>query len=135
MAGQDNVFCGVSNQWGGLRSDTVVLVGTNGIAPAISVNLTNITKGTNETATFSIVATGEDTLSYRWLINSVTAWSTSNSLVFTGTTLAMSNRSVQCVVTSQWGSATSALARLYITNAIVTTPIAPARNLRTMFMQ
>ncbi|MDR3459932.1 MAG: immunoglobulin domain-containing protein [Verrucomicrobiae bacterium] len=93
--------------------------------PAIAAQPSGQTNAVGTTISFSVTATGSGTLNYQWLFNGANlAGAASNPLVIPGAQLT-NNGNYSVVVTNLFGSATSSIAVLLLTNAppaIVTPP-------------
>lgn len=94
-----------------------------GTTPSILTSPTNMTLGVGSNATFYVSAGGTSPLAYHWQTNGVWALdggllsgSLTNALTFTAVPLGYSNASVQCIITNTYGSATSTVAVLTVTN-------------------
>lgn len=85
--------------------------------PSITSDLTDQTVGTNTTATFSVTATGDGTLTYQWnWVGTNVTGATASSWTTPTTTLAMSNTAVYVGVTNAYGGVVSSTKHLYVTN-------------------
>jgi subtilisin-like proprotein convertase family protein len=94
------------------------------VKPTVTTQPTSQTAQVGDSATFSVMATGNPFPTYQWQRKAATATTftniagaTSSTLTIAGATLAMSNDQFQCVVSNRAGSVTSAVATLTVTPA------------------
>ncbi len=108
--------CKVTNGAGSVTSDPAYLiVGT--FPPTITAHPVQAFVGLNETATFSVTATGTKPLTYRWQRDSVDIPG-ANALSYTTPPIVLDDngRSYRCVVTNDYGTAISEAAVLSVTS-------------------
>jgi glucose/arabinose dehydrogenase len=102
---------------------------TAGQAPSITTHPANQTITVGGSATFTVVASGTDPLSYQWQRNSSNiSGATSTSYTLNNAQLSDSGAQFRCVVTNSFGTATSNQAQLTVTanNPPVANITAPA---------
>ena len=93
------------------------------VAPSITVSPQSTTVTEQTSATFSVVASGTPTLSYRWRRNGVNIPSaTAASYTLSNTSVADNGAQFDVVVTNSRGSVTSDPATLTVTPLIITVP-------------
>ena len=113
--------------WGGIGTNRVASFAQGippaGNGPAVTVQPASVTALTNSTVSFSLTATGDAPLSYQWQSNSVNLanvagyfGATAATLWVSNVTVAQSNWAFRCVVTNAFGSVTSQVATLTVTN-------------------
>jgi glucose/arabinose dehydrogenase len=104
--------------------------GTASQAPVVTQQPANLLVSVGQAATFSVSATGTAPLSYQWRRNGAAiSGATSTSYTLAATALADSGAVFSCVVTSPFGTATSADAKLSVTTdlppvAAISSPVA-----------
>lgn len=99
-----------------------------GVAPVITVNLSNATVTEPATATFTIAATGTGPLTYLWTKNSsVISGAIGSSYTTPATNVSMSGDKYQAVVSNPFGSAQSVIATLTVNPG---TPASPGITLQ-----
>ena len=128
MASQSGSYCClVTNAWGSVTSSVVSVLITNAVtnyAPAITVQPAGVTNSTVAGFTLNLTATGTPALAYQWLLNGTNlGGATTNSYSQVPATASQSG-SYCCLVTNAWGSVTSSVVSVLITNAV--TNYAPA---------
>ncbi|MEI7732990.1 MAG: Ig-like domain-containing protein [Verrucomicrobiota bacterium] len=122
----DTVAYSVASNGGPSRRGLIYVEGTNYVifqaaspAPSITSQPANLTVWQNDTASFSVTATGAAPLAYQWHWQGTSGsgsspnW-TNQTLVFTNTSLGYAG-SVWVVVTNAYGVVTSAVASLIVT--------------------
>ena len=112
---------------GGKLEGTTTGNGTLKIAPTITTQPQDVEVKENETATFTVNATGSEPLAYQWQqsTDNGQSWTeisgaTSDSYTTDAATLAMNNYQYQCVVSNSAGSVTSSAATLTVDPVSVT---------------
>ena len=107
---------------------------SQGTSPAITIQPVNRTVSVNQTATFTVAASGDAPLSYQWQRNHVNISGAPNSPSYTtpATTLADSGAQFRCIVTNPYGNATSNDATLTVVanqlpTASIDTPVTGTR--------
>ena len=115
--------CVVTNAYGSVTSAVVSVLITNAVfAPAITVQPVGVTNSTVAGFTLSLTATGTPALAYQWLLNGTNlSGATTNSYSQVPATVGQSG-SYSCVVTNAYGSVTSAVVSVLITNAVYSRP-------------
>jgi len=110
-----------------------------GTAPSITIHPVNQTVSVNQTATFTVAASGDTPLNYQWQRNGVNISGAPNSPSYTtpATTLADNGAQFRSIVSNAFGSATSNAATLtVVTNQLPTASIdTPAAGTRYTFDQ
>ncbi len=102
--------------------------GFGAVSPSITTQPQNKTVATGTNATFSVVATGQSPLAYRWSLNGTNLTNSAHISGATATTLTVSNVIISdagnygVVVTNSHGSATSSNAILTVGNAPTISP-------------
>jgi len=119
-------YCQVTNSVGTLSSSTATL--TVDFAPAITTQPSNQTVNPGQTATFSLVATGNPAPAYQWYKNGASIGSaTASSYTTPATTLLDNGTSFYCEVGNSVGSLSSSTATLTVSAgsapAITTQPL------------
>lgn len=106
----------VSNAAGSVPSASATLTVSVGQAPAIQIQPVGQTGSIGDTATFTVAASGAGTLSYRWYKNNIPLLSNATASVYTTPTLttALNGAVYKVVVTSSFGTVTSASATLTV---------------------
>ena len=111
-------YCAVGNTVGSVNSNKATLTvstATGETTPTITTQPVSLTVATEESATFSVTATGSGTLSYQWYKDG-TAISGATASSFTITAAASTDAGAYtCVVTNSVGSVTSSAATLTVT--------------------
>jgi len=132
-AGAGNYAVVITNAYGSVTSSKAIL--TFFAPPGITVQPTNQTVSAANTATFSVAANGETTLSYQWVFNGTNLISGATNAVLTLTNVQFANAgSYSVTVTNLYGSATSSNALLVVTvDHFVWAPIPSPRFLNTSF--
>ncbi|MBI5472802.1 MAG: carbohydrate-binding protein [Ignavibacteriae bacterium] len=98
--------------------------GASGSAPTISQHPSNQTVGLNQTATFTVSASGSEPLAYQWQKNTLTISGAMNSSYTTPpVSVADSGSTFRCVVSNSVGTVTSNSAMLAVTTAGGPTPV------------
>lgn len=89
---------------------------TANLVPVISTHPSSRTVSEGHPTTFSVSATGQEPITYRWQKNGVDiAGATSTSYILTATSMSDNGASFRAVVTNQFGSVTSNEATLTVT--------------------
>ena len=140
LVGGSTAYVGFTGGTGGLTAIQDILtwtyspmVGTS-VAPTITTQPLNQTVAAGQMATFSVVASGSIPLSYQWLENAgsgFTSISGANSGSYTtpATTSANSGATFKVTVTNSQGSATSNAATLTVTSAtLVSIAVTPTNS-------
>ncbi len=106
----------VSNAAGSITSNAATLTVTaTAVAPAITQQPASVTVTAGQTATFSVIATGTDPLTYQWLQGTTTiTGATSASYTTPATTTANSGTQYKVVVSNSAGNTTSNTATLTV---------------------
>ncbi|MBI2512902.1 MAG: immunoglobulin domain-containing protein [Opitutae bacterium] len=99
---------------------TLAVVGN---VPVIATQPASVSVNTGGSASFSVSATGEGTLTYQWKKNNVDIAGATNATYTLSSVASTDAASYSVVVTNSWGSTTSSLATLTIT-----TPPPPPSN-------
>ena len=115
----------VSNACGSVTSGVATLTVTNCNPPSISSQPSSVTCVTNSTTNFSITASGDSPISYRWQTNSVDvsngnhwAGASTSSLWISNTIAGDSNLLARCILSNSCGIITSSVATLTVTNGV-----------------
>ncbi|MBO1316847.1 immunoglobulin domain-containing protein [Acanthopleuribacter pedis] len=112
LANAGSYTCVVTNDCGPVTSDPIVVNVQDG--PAFSQQPQNQTECEGQSATFTVTASGQGTLTYQWRRNGATlAGQTSATLTLTGLTQG-DEGNYDCVVGSDCGSSTSTAASLTV---------------------
>jgi Immunoglobulin I-set domain len=90
-------------------------------APTITLQPASVSVTVGQSATFSVMASGDAPMSYQWYMNGAAAGSNSSTFSITQTTSGQTGAQVYVVVTNAGGSATSAMATLTV-SATATAP-------------
>lgn len=98
---------------------TLAIVGN---VPVIGTQPASVSVNTGGSATFSVSATGEGTLSYQWKKNNADIPGATNASYSIGSVASSDAASYSVVVTNSWGSTTSNLATLTVTTPSPTPP-------------
>jgi hypothetical protein len=108
--------CIVTNPYGNATSNTATLtVGSSTTPPTITTHPSSQSVSLGATATFSVIATGTAPLTYQWQKNDVDISSaTSASYTTPAVVIGDDNATFRCVVTNNYGTATSDRATLTI---------------------
>ena len=120
-----NVHCIVKNIAGSTKSKTAnIKIAT---APQITTQPSSLIVGRNNTATYSILATGTEPLNYKWYVNKVPVSNLNNkdySFDSGNTVKSTKTKSIYCVVSNIAGSVSSNVATFTVVDGprIVTQP-------------
>jgi hypothetical protein len=113
--------CVVTNAYGSTNSTAATLTVTNAtIAPSIAQQPSNQTAAAGGTASFTVLASGNEPLSYQWQKNNADLGNAGHYAGVTTTTLTISSAdnndaaSYRCVVTNAYGSTNSSPATLTV---------------------
>ena len=105
-------------------------------SPAILIQPADVTCNTNRTISFTVGASGTQPLRYQWQTNFANvgtggqiSGATTSTLTFTGTTPANSNTLVRCIIANDYGSVTSNIAKLTVTNGPPAPPISVVQSI------
>ena len=111
--------CTVTNDYGSVVSNSATLtVNTTGSAPSITVQPVDQSVTEGQSASFSVTATGNAPLSYQWQKDGADiSGATSSSYTTPATTLADDGAQFLCIVTNDYGSASSYPATLTVNAA------------------
>jgi hypothetical protein len=93
------------------------------VAPTITQPPASQTVTAGQTATFSVMATGDAPMNYQWYMNGAAAGTNSSTFSIAQTTTGQSGAQIYVLVTNGGGSATSATATLTVTAAASTPTI------------
>ena len=111
--------CVVTNNYGNATSNSATLTVTSAsLPPTITLQPADQTVSVGQTATFTVSATGTPPLSYQWQLNGVDiAGATASSHTTPPAQLANNGFQYRCVVSNTFGTATSTIAILGVSEA------------------
>jgi hypothetical protein len=114
-----NYFVIITNAYGAATSSVVALTVLNP-NPVITVQPTNQIVFLNNNVTFSVTATGSNPLYYQWRFNSAIVFGATNSSLTISSVNFGNAGNYQVIITNNYGSVTSSVAQLLVTNAMNT---------------
>ncbi len=119
LTDEGNYYCAITAECGTKNTTAATLT----VKPITRINTqpTNTAVCQNQTATFSIVATGSGTLTYQWKMDGNNIGTNSNSLSLENVTLDDDQAEITCTVTGECGDSTSTAAVL----TVYRLPVAP----------
>ena len=106
----------IKNTFGSVTSSiaTLVVDSSTGIAPRITTQPSDLTVNTDDSATFSVTASGTAPLSYQWRMNSTNIPTGTNSIYAIANVKTTDAGSYSVVVSNPFGSVTSSDATLQV---------------------
>ena len=123
LTNNGNYFVVITNLYGSVTSSTAILLVTNA-PPAITVQPQNQVALANQSAAFSVTATGTTPLNYQWLFNGAAISGATTNPFSLANVQSTNSGNYSVVITNIVGSVTSSVASLTV---VFTNPVAFAQ--------